>query len=90
MLISQKFFDKCDPSYQAVITQLELDLSSTEANHLKEEFLENFASKYIMPKEYWSLKLELANYLWSISEEKCSSFVLKGIYHFYYDRKNEV
>uniref|UniRef100_A0A914QI13 Uncharacterized protein n=1 Tax=Panagrolaimus davidi TaxID=227884 RepID=A0A914QI13_9BILA len=90
MLISQKFFDKCDPSYQAVITQLELDLSSTEANHLKEEFLENFSSKYIMPKEYWSLKLELANYLWSISEEQCSSFVLKGIYHFYYDRKNEV
>uniref|UniRef100_A0A914PM92 Uncharacterized protein n=1 Tax=Panagrolaimus davidi TaxID=227884 RepID=A0A914PM92_9BILA len=88
MLISQEFFDK------SVITQLELDLSSTEANYLKEEFLDNFSSKYIMPKEYWSLKLELANYFWSISEEQfcfnlCNSFVLKGIYHFYYDRKYE-
>uniref|UniRef100_A0A914Z283 Ycf80 n=1 Tax=Panagrolaimus superbus TaxID=310955 RepID=A0A914Z283_9BILA len=90
MLISQKFFDQCDPSYQDDITELERNLSSTEDNEQKQRFLDNFSSKYLMPKEYWELKLELSNYLWSISEEKCSSFVLKGIYHFYYDRKHEV
>jgi hypothetical protein len=89
MLTSPQFFEQCSQSYKNKLQKLDDNLD-TEDDDEKQKILEEFSSKYLMPKEYWKLLSELA--LNKTDEKELTKvqnlFTPKAMYQFYFNRKN--
>uniref|UniRef100_A0A914R3I3 Uncharacterized protein n=1 Tax=Panagrolaimus davidi TaxID=227884 RepID=A0A914R3I3_9BILA len=89
MLCSKLFFEQCSPSYKIELQKLDEALDFDDDSK-KQKILEEFSTKYLMPKEYWKLLSELALNKTDENEliKAQNLFTPKAIYQFYFDRKN--
>uniref|UniRef100_A0AC34G3P2 Uncharacterized protein n=1 Tax=Panagrolaimus sp. ES5 TaxID=591445 RepID=A0AC34G3P2_9BILA len=71
MIISQEFYDQCNPSYKKIIDELEEKISEIQAQNAGINYSEidecapkvqsvilKYAEGYLLPKEYWEYCFE--------------------------------
>uniref|UniRef100_A0A914PL54 Uncharacterized protein n=1 Tax=Panagrolaimus davidi TaxID=227884 RepID=A0A914PL54_9BILA len=96
MILSKEFYDKCCPSYQKVIDDLEKKIAEigkcNDATNIEKVNLAiyQFSKRYLTPGEYWEHSLKLYN-RFIISNgtfDKTSRNIIKHAYHHLYLNKN--
>uniref|UniRef100_A0A914PWG2 Uncharacterized protein n=1 Tax=Panagrolaimus davidi TaxID=227884 RepID=A0A914PWG2_9BILA len=92
MILSKEFYDRCCPSYQKIIDELEKKLDNiyksnddvpTKEDQIQTAIL-NFAKNYIIPKEYWQLCVENSSYNDSL---KLRTIVKGAYFNLYYNEQ---